>query len=259
MNRRNFLFTSAYLVAGSFFGMSSFSKVFAFEKPGRSSFSRPHIALVIDDIGYSLSRAKQFLDLDIPITFSILPRLTYSRVLAFEIHDRGHEIMLHQPMEPYDSYLDPGPGALYVGDRSKKIFNIVEDNISDVPFAIGVNNHMGSRFTGCRKEVTETLSVIKNSGLFFLDSRTSSHSKAYDIARTLHMPTAYRNIFLDNSRHEPAIRYQLYKLERYARKYGHAIGIGHPFPETVKAIDHFAGNLMNSDVSLVHVSKIVTS
>jgi polysaccharide deacetylase 2 family uncharacterized protein YibQ len=122
MDRRSFLLKSAGLLVGSLFGVNSFSKVFALEKHQTHPFIKPRIALIIDDIGYSLSRARRFLDLGAPITYSILPRQVYSHDLAIEIHGQGHEIMLHQPMEPYNANLfDPGPGALYVGDGAERI------------------------------------------------------------------------------------------------------------------------------------------
>jgi polysaccharide deacetylase 2 family uncharacterized protein YibQ len=259
MDRRNFLRKSAVMLAGCCLGFGSASRGFACEKLTAPSFFEPRAALIIDDIGNSRARARQFLALDIPITFSILPQMEHSHALASEIHRYGHEIMLHQPMEPYNSRLDPGPGALYVGEEASTISKIIKTNISDVPHAIGVNNHMGSRFTACKSEITETLRVIKENDLFFIDSLTSHFSKAYKTAIQLHMVTARRNVFLDHVRNEAAILYQLHTLARYARKYGFAVGIGHPFPETVWAIGDFLKNHSISDISLVHISDILYS
>ena len=254
MDRRDFLLKSATLLAGSLCGLTGFSKAFASE----GTFYPPRIALIIDDIGYSLSRARQFLDLRVPMTFSILPWLSHSRDLAIEIHDKGYEIMLHQPMEPYRPDLDPGPGALYVGDEAEKISRIIDENILAVPFASGVNNHMGSKFTESRKEIGEALSVIGKNNLFFVDSVTSNRSKAYKTAKFLHMSAASRNIFLDNVPKESAILLQLRKLMRHARKYGRAIGIGHPHPETARAIAQLSQGLEDSEISLIHVSRLLT-
>jgi len=258
MDRRKFLFGSASFVAGSFFALSGFSKAFAFGERHIPPFSSPRIALIIDDIGFSSPRAKAFLELGIPITFSILPRLEKSHDLALEIHEKGHEIMLHQPMEPYNSRIDPGPGALYSGFTANKIGSIIEENIYSVPFAIGVNNHMGSKFTECQKEVNEALRVINSEGLFFVDSLTTSHSTAYKTAKRLHMPAACRNRFLDNIPDESAIHSQLHKLVIYAFKYGHAIGIGHPYPETARAINRFRDDFEASDISLAHISRVLS-
>jgi hypothetical protein len=258
MNRRNFLLKSAGLLIGSFFGLNSFSKAFAIEKHRNHTDSQPRIALIIDDIGFSLSHARQFLSLGVPITFAILPRLVYSYDLALEIHDNGHEILLHQPMEPYniDSF-DPGPGALYVGDEPDRIERIIEENIAGVPYAVGVNNHMGSRFTEAYQEIRQVLENVKKRDLFFVDSFTSSHSMGYRTAKKLHMPATGRNIFLDNLHDESAIYVQLDKLKRHSKKYGHAVGIGHPFPETVHTVGRFVEYIKDSDISLVHVSDVL--
>lgn len=263
MNRRDFLCKSAYMVAGSLLGLNGFSSAVAFAAEGDDSLirlrivSRPRIALIIDDIGYSIPHARQFLRLNIPVTFSVLPRVPHSRELAREIADQGHDVMLHQPMQPYDSTLDPGPGALYEGDDLGRISGIIEENISEVPFAIGVNNHMGSRFTECQREIHEALQVVKKNDLFFVDSRTSLHSKAFRTARNLHLIADRRNVFLDTIRSESTIRYRLNQLKQCAYQYGHAIGIGHPFPETAHAIERFLRNPEVSDISFVHISEVM--
>ena len=256
MDRREFLARSACLAAGSLFGLSGLSKAFAFEENHAPlAFSVPKVALIIDDIGFSEAHARQFLGLQIPVTFAILPRLDRSRDLAFEIHESGHEIMLHQPMEPYNPDIDPGPGALYSGFSGDKIVGIMEENIESIPFAVGVNNHMGSKFTECKKEVGDALGVINRVGFFFVDSLTTSHSMAYRTARKLRMPAAYRDSFLDNIPEERAIHSQLHNLIRYAVRYGHAIGIGHPYPATARAIKRSLGAFDKFGVSLVHVSQ----
>ncbi len=258
MDRRHFLVKGAIFLLGGLFGIKGFSKAFACGKDLHRGARRPRIALIIDDIGFSPCRAKQFLGLDIPITYSILPRLHYSRSLASEIHHAGHEIMLHQPMEPFNPEVDPGPGALYVGDGAERIVGVMEENISEIPFATGVNNHMGSRFTACRKEMRRALEVIKGKDLFFVDSLTSSRSKAYETARSLHMVTACRNIFLDTRLNENDISMQLRRLRRRAFQFGEAIGIGHPFPETARAVGRFVKSLEKSNIILAHVSDLLS-
>ena len=167
--------------------------------------------------------------------------------------------MLHQPMEPHGTDFDPGPGALYTGDDTERITRIVEDNLSGMPLAIGVNNHMGSRFTECRREISDTLNVIKAKGLFFVDSRTSYRSKAFTVAKSLRMTAAFRHVFLDNITNESGILSQLRHLESRALKFGSAVGIGHPFPETARAIDTFARDIEYSRVSMVHITKTLAT
>ena len=255
MNRRTFLIQSAGLLFGGLLTTQFPAAAEMFMPPETAD---PRIALIIDDIGFNLRRAEQFLTAGIPITFSILPRLCCSESSAQALHEGGHELMLHQPMEPFNPKLDPGPGALYVGDKLQKIDRIMEENIAEVPYAIGINNHMGSRFTSCQKEMKEALKVVKANGLFFVDSLTTNRSMGYKTAIRLNMAAARRNIFLDYSPEEPSILLQINRLKRHAIKYGHAIGIGHPFMETARAIDSFKGMIRKSGISMVQVSRLVS-
>ncbi len=257
MNRREFLARTVFFALGGLLRVNDLPKAEAFEDLNCLCPGEPCISLIIDDIGTNLSAATSFLDLGIPITFAVLPRLCKSEEAATLLHQAGHEIMLHQPMEPEDRHLDPGPGALFVGYGSNKIARIMEENISLIPFVSGVNNHMGSRFTRYSGEVFETLQVVKEKGLFFVDSRTTSRSKAYETARNLNMPAASRNVFLDNVLEESAIVRQLALLKSRALKQGHAVGIGHPFPETARAVRSFLKERRDSGFTWVHVSHVI--
>lgn len=259
LGRRGFLKKGTFCLLGSLFGLNALtiSKAFAFGEPKKKPISQSHIAIIIDDIGVSFSRARLFLELNIPITFSILPWLSKSYDLAHEIHGKGHEIMLHQPMQPHNHHLEPGPGALYAGDGKAQITETMEKNIASLPHIVGVNNHMGSKFTECRNEMNDVLTVIRENDLFFVDSLTTNHSIAGEIAQRLHMVTTRRNIFLDNEREESAVLCQLNRLKNHAQKYGYAIGIGHPFPETAGAIGRFLQDLECQDLSFVHVSRVI--
>jgi uncharacterized protein len=256
MNRRTFLLNSASILFGGLLELNGLSRAYGFieEIPKPSS---PRISIIIDDIGFSRSLAKKFLDLQVPITFAILPKLEKSLALAEEIHAQGHEIMLHQPMEALDSSIDPGPGAVYVGYGAKRIAEVVRNNLAGIPHALGVNNHMGSRLTECREEINQVLNVIENNSLCFVDSLTSTRSVAYQEASRRHIPTAYRNIFLDNLRNEAHIINQLCTLANEAFKYGRAVGIGHPFPETARAIARFLSGPGNLSNYLVPISAIL--
>jgi polysaccharide deacetylase 2 family uncharacterized protein YibQ len=257
MDRRTFLLSSSSFILSNLLGLNSISKALAFDHIDQNSRTKPRLALIIDDIGASLSHAKFFLELNVPMTFAVLPRLPVSEESAFLIHNQGHEIMLHQPMEPRDRGLSPGPGALYVGDEASKISHTVKANISSVPFATGMNNHMGSRFTASPREMLETLQVVKDRGLFFVDSLTTGDSKGYKTAKTLHLPAASRDVFLDNRVEEISILRQLHQLKGIALRHGHAVGIGHPYAETGRAIRRFLKGLKESEFEFVHMSDVV--
>jgi polysaccharide deacetylase 2 family uncharacterized protein YibQ len=271
-HRRLFLLKGVAYLSGALFGLNLFSNAKAgqsrifpintpsLEKLPLSEFA-PRIAFIIDDIGSSISRAQAFLDLKMPMTFSILPKLQYSVLLAEEIYEQGQEIMLHQPMEPYRHEIDPGPGALYISNRDAEIEEIIEENISQIPQAAGVNNHMGSRFTSSSDKVAEALKIIKQKDLFFVDSLTSSHSQAYKMARRLNMRTAPRNVFLDDSPDIRAVRRQLRHLKQYALKHGAAIGIGHPHLSTLAALYDFKREINEKGpfFDLVSVSDLLSA
>jgi len=257
LTRRQLLRQLSLITGGCFLGLLGASRGFAAAARLPGLYRPPRIALIIDDIGYNRSLARHFVQLNETLTFSVLPQLAYSRALAQELHQQGYEVMLHQPMEPYDNCCDPGPGALFVGDNSKQIKKVLQANIGDIPFAKGVNNHMGSKFTSARHEIAEALKVIQSRKLFFVDSITSSRSLAHATAKRYQMPTAHRNVFLDNDREETAILRQLARLKKHAIMHGRAIGIGHPYPETARAIGRFSRQLKRSNVSLVSVSEIL--
>jgi polysaccharide deacetylase 2 family uncharacterized protein YibQ len=217
----------------------------------------PVIALIIDDVGHNRARLLPFLRLGIPITFSILPHLPFSRSLAERIHADGHEIMLHQPMEPYDRSIDPGPGALYLHQSPAERCRTIEGAIAGVPHARGMNNHMGSRFTESRPHVAETLRLFREREFFFVDSITTCNSVALSTARELHMTTAPRNVFIDNVWEERSICAQLVKLKTHAVTLGQAVGIGHPRPETVRALASFLDAGHGGDFEFAYASQVV--
>jgi uncharacterized protein len=253
MDRREFLYKSAAFSAGSLLGLSTLSCAFAYETP----VGLPKIALIIDDIGFSRSKLDMFLEIETVMTFAVLPRLPLSLILAEEISSLGYEIMLHQPMEPVDATIDPGPGAVYVGDDENKIEKVLQENISEFPFAKGINNHMGSRFTACQREMSDVIKTIKGKGLFFVDSLTTNHSTGYQTAKSLQVAAARRNIFLDNVVDVPSIATQLNKLRVLATQTGYAIGIGHPYPETAEAIALFKVSLIDSNIQMVNISSLI--
>jgi hypothetical protein len=214
------------------------------------------LALIIDDVGYNRKNAQALLALGVPLTFSILPQVTYSVELAESIHGAGHEVMLHQPMQPHSSVADPGPGALYVQHTRSEMEAIIRKNLQELPFACGVNNHMGSMFTESRPCVLDMLDVFRERSFFFVDSFTTSQSVAFRTARELNMVAAYRNVFIDNDSHTDSIYRQLHAARQRALRTGSAIAIGHPRPETVRVLDAFLKEIRNTGIELVYASAV---
>ena len=257
MNRRRFILNCGLVLGGFLAGCGRMARASTGKPLLWDIARRPQIALIIDDIGQNRTRAREFMEIDIALTFSILPHLPYSRELAEEMNRVGYEVMLHQPMEPFSKNQDPGPGALYVGDKPERIMEIMESNIHCIPHAVGVNNHMGSKFTESGDDVGEALKIIRQKNLFFVDSWTSNHSKAHAISRSFGIPTLSRRIFLDNVREESAVLSELARLKLCAFRTGQAIGIGHPVSSTARAINRFARDRNNADIELVSVSELL--
>jgi polysaccharide deacetylase 2 family uncharacterized protein YibQ len=160
-------------------------------------------------------------------------------------------------MEPHDAARNPGPGALYAGDGKDRIVAVMEENLAQMSFAVGVNNHMGSKFTERPREVRHALSVVKGGGLYFVDSLTSSHSIAYRTARDLGMASMRNSTFIDNTRSERVIRGYLRQLNRLGGHTGPVIGIGHPHRQTAAAIRQFLNSGQGEKTEFLYVSEIL--
>lgn len=198
----------------------------------------PRLVLVIDDLGESLHQARELASLQFPVTFAVLPQSSKTREVARLAAERGRDVLLHQPMEPrdYPHRADPGPGAMFVGMPQEQIIAILAENLAQLPLAIGVNNHMGSRFTADSAGMGAVFEELKKRGLFFLDSLTTDDSVVQNKARQIGLTHLRRHIFLDNIQDVQSILFQLRKAEHLSLSSGEVIAIGHPYPETLAAL-----------------------
>ena len=180
----------------------------AYQQPHRLLY--PKISIIIDDLGYNSSLANAFIELDLPLTFSVLPFTPNTRLIAQKARKEGREIMLHLPMEPI-SYpaINPGDGVLMVSMDREMILKTLNRDLAQVPFVAGVNNHMGSRFTEIEEKMMIVLTELKRRGLYFIDSRTSGGSVAFKVAKKMALKTASRDIFLDNDLSENDLNIQM--------------------------------------------------
>ncbi|NCC25827.1 MAG: divergent polysaccharide deacetylase family protein [Deltaproteobacteria bacterium] len=199
---------------------------------------KARMAIIIDDMGESLKEAKRLAALDFDLTFSILPFTTRAVEVARLAKDSGLEVLLHLPMQPkgYPG-VDPGPGALFVDMGPDEIRDIVRRELDRVPGASGANNHMGSLFTEHRSGMEVVVGEIASRGLFFVDSITTPNTVARAVCRDLNCRYLNRNVFLDNDQDVEAILDQLRKAESMAKRIGRAVAIGHPYPETLTALE----------------------
>jgi polysaccharide deacetylase 2 family uncharacterized protein YibQ len=217
-------------------------------------------AIVIDDLGLDLKMARQFWELEIPVTLAILPYQRHSQRIAREALRHGKEVILHLPLQPRDyPRVNPGTGALLLSMDRERIQAEVAQQLDSLPGCVGVSNHMGSLFTEQEAQMRWVLSVLAERKLFFLDSLTTPDSACRSIARDLGIPFARRTHFLDVERNEDAIVRQLCSLVDKAVEQGGAIGIAHPTEETLAALPKVSAGFREKGVRLVPVSAMVAS
>jgi polysaccharide deacetylase 2 family uncharacterized protein YibQ len=216
------------------------------------------VAVIIDDVGHNEPAARPFIEMDHPVAISILPERAFSRELAFEAVERGKTILLHLPMEPagYPG-VDPGPGAILLSHSRKEIREVMEKDIASVPGIVGVNNHMGSRATTDPTVMETVLDLISKKGLFFIDSRTSPETIALKLAREMGIPSARRDVFLDNMLTPSAIDARADELLDLAEKRGWAIGIGHANIETAKALERMALKASQRNIQWISLESLI--
>jgi polysaccharide deacetylase 2 family uncharacterized protein YibQ len=242
-------------------GANSGSYTLVFQRkapPARGQEKGPVIALVIDDLGYNLALARSLFSLNVPLTISILPHHRYSRTLAHEAHEKSYEIILHLPMEPHQclpEYLEKD--TLLTGMSKERILEILEANLLDIPWAVGVNNHMGSLMLEDERSMRIILGALKGRGLYFLDSRTTRKSLGYKIAQELDVPTARRNVFLDHKKDIDYIEGQIDLLIQRALKHKSAIGIGHLHSTTIQALKEAIPKFNEEGITLVTLSEVI--
>ncbi len=217
----------------------------------------PKAAFIIDDLGYETEVAKKMMELEYPIALSILPFLQYSEFTAEESKKNNKEIMLHLPMEPNNSDANPGPGVIKSYMSEKEISQAVRKCILDFPYAIGVNNHMGSKITEDREIMKVVLEEIKGYNLFFIDSMTSKNSIAYEVAQEMGIKSAVRSVFLDNNNDMEYIKGQMLEVLETALRKGEVIAIGHSRINTFYVLKRMIPELIRAGIEIVPVSELV--
>jgi hypothetical protein len=216
------------------------------------------LAIVIDDIGYSLEAPREFLALGVPLTFSVLPDLPHSRAAAELIARSRREFIIHLPMEPVDYPLhDPGPSPLLLSLDPAQIRHRLDGYLGELPGATGASNHMGSAYTADPGRMAVVQRLLAERQLFFLNSKTTPSSVPAAIARRGRYPYLERDVFLDNERDERLIARALELALVRAQRHGQAIAIGHPYPETVRALHAAWTRASVRGVELVSLSELL--
>jgi polysaccharide deacetylase 2 family uncharacterized protein YibQ len=221
--------------------------------PGGSA----NLAIILDDLGYDRAADDSLLALPFPLTVSVIPHLPLSSEVAEEAYRRGDQVLLHLPMESESQDVKQESVELRVGMSSQQVESVLAGMLETVPHATGVNNHEGSRATADSTLMEELMPALRERRLFFVDSRTTTGTVAYDVAERSGVPAASRKVFLDDNPVKEAIQTQLNLAARDAMRDGSAIAIGHPHPATIAALAEVLPRLQARGVRLVFASDVV--
>jgi uncharacterized protein len=225
--------------------------------PAPPTGDRPLVAIVLDDLGLDRTRTAEAIRLRGPLTMSFM---TYASDLAEQTaaaRRAGQELFLHVPMEAVDRHADPGPHALFTSLPREQILERLRWGLGRFDGFVGINNHMGSKFTADAQGMAPVMEELRVRGLAFLDSRTSPASAGIRLAVAYGVPHAARDVFLDDDQTPSAIAKQLAMVEQVARQHGSAIAIGHPHDQTIAALKAWLPLLEGKGLALVPVSAVV--
>jgi len=213
------------------------------------------VSIIIDDLGYGLDSGQALADSPYAITLAIIPFTPHGRDIAELAHKQDKEVMLHAPMETMSN--TRWEAGLTTEMNEDQIITRMGEMLDNIPFVQGVNNHGGSKLTQDSGRMGWIMSYLAQRHLYFVDSRTISTSVASDAANQADIPNDSRDVFLDNVKDEGAIRKQIDKLRQIALKNGRAIGIGHPYDETLAALEKELPRFERAGIKLVKVSDLI--
>lgn len=226
---------------------------------GLPAFATPHIAIIIDDLGDRLAEGERAIALPGPVAMAFLPHAVHVGRLATAAHEDGKEVLLHLPLQAVGGN-DLGPGAITLDTGEAAFRRILRGNLASVPHVSGLNTHMGSLLTRHPGHMGWLMSeILAIGGLFFVDSWTTSDSVALALAEEAGVPAIRRHVFLDSEADVEAIRFQFQRLIRWAHAEGRAVGIGHPYTETLQVLEEELPRLEEHGVVLVPVSALLSS
>lgn len=213
------------------------------------------LAIVIDDFGYRPQTENQVLAMPSAISVAVLPNAPHAREMATKAHNSGHQVLIHLPMAPL-SKQPLEKDTLRPDMSSDEIERIIRDAYNKVPYAVGLNNHMGSAMTSSLYGMLKVMQALERYNLYFLDSMTIGNSQAMRAAQGTGVKVIKRKVFLDDTQNEADIRVQFNRAVQLARRNGSAIAIGHPHPSTVRVLQQMLPTLP-SDITLVRPSDLL--
>lgn len=226
----------------------------AFAVPARPG--KALVAVIIDDMGVDQRRSARVAQLPGPLTLSYMTYAPHAAEQSAAAHAHGHELMMHMPMQPLAT-LDAGPDVLSEQLPPAELHRRVEADLDRFPGFVGINNHMGSKFTAYQPGMKIVMQSLHERGLLFIDSMTTAKSVGMAEARAAGVPTARRNIFLDDVDDQASVAAQLAKAEQQAKSAGSVIVIGHPHDGTIAALAAWLPGLEKKGITLVPVTAVV--
>jgi polysaccharide deacetylase 2 family uncharacterized protein YibQ len=220
--------------------------------------SAPRIALIIDDLGNALHAGERTAALHGPVACAILPHTPFGETIAQWAHLAGKEVLLHLPLQPVEQVAAAGSGTIIIDNTRMQLLRIFEADIVSIPHVVGVSNHMGSLLTRHPGHMEWLMDAVKAHGdLFFVDSYTTVSSVALQLARERGVRSIRRDVFLDNVPTEAEIDREFRRLMKRARKNGIAVGIGHPYPETLRYLERILPTLTKEGIELVSIGQLI--
>ncbi len=216
---------------------------------------QPTIAIIIDDMGNQYEPGLALVELPYPLTLSFLPQRPYTQQLSQLAHEAGKEIMLHAPMETARG-LGLGYGALTSGMSEQEIKRTLMRTLNDIPYVMGVNNHMGSHLTQQTQVMAWLMEVLREYPYYFVDSRTSAQTVAQRVALEHRIPSLSRDVFLDHEQNWEFVDQQFKRLLDIAHKQGTAIAIGHPHEVTIRYLREALPQLDEAGIRIATVSAL---
>ncbi len=214
------------------------------------------VAIIFDDAGGSIEDLAAIIALERPVTIAVLPGLRFSREVAEHSQAAGLEVFLHLPLEADDPTKAMGPGGIAMRMSDEEIAAAVRSGLKAVPGAVGVNNHMGSKGTADERVMRVVLGVVKERRLIWVDSVTSLRTVGTRLAGELGIPTASRQVFLDNEDEPEAIQAQVQRLIDVARRRGQAIAIGHAHRRTAQVLREMLSEFDHAGIEFVPASAL---
>lgn len=244
----------AYLSSGSMLLSSKKKHVDVLGASGKK------VAIIIDGLGSDMGVARRIFKMKIPVTLAVLPYRRHSSEIARRAFDHGKEVLLQLPMQPYDyPAMDPGAGCLMLSMDRTRVQSELDAQIASLPFCVGIHPYMGSLFTERRGPMGWVFSVLRERGLFFVDGLATPASVSQEVAESFGVNCFHRPHVLDESREVDYIVRQLCQLADFAAVYGRAVGIGHPYPETLAALPKALAAFREKGVDIVLTSKLFSS